>query len=390
VADTVWDELFEDLDDDAFRDIVGKNLAEGAYRLHQISPAEYVSRCRQEWRACGTDEVYAMKILVDKKFDASQPNALTDLEVGFEVTDLVKEPDEDLYCVAIGLIRPDGTLVGAPPDYDQRPPLQGRQALVLAVDSDIPSEEPETPSVATHIICLFDVLGFSDRLAREGLPAIQALYDKLIETALKPHVGNLWTPFLASIGPSTYHPGLFWLPLRFAYFSDSILLWAPAHPNCIGPFLDRCLNVFCEALNLGAPLRGAIAAGDLVLHQQASFYLGQPLVEAARLEQAQEWIGVSLGVSVRSEDLRLPFSPLQVMIWDSPMKPGREELLSGIVLDWPRRWRELHPETSAEGTILTLRKEGFERYYDNAVTFVRHSDANADWFLAAMPPVEDG
>ena len=140
---------------------------------------------------------------------------------------------------------------------------------------------------------------------------------------------------------------------------------------------------------MGAPLRGAIAAGELVLHQRASFYLGQPLVEAARLEQAQEWIGVSLGVSVRSEDLRLPFSPLQVMIWDTPVKPGREELLSGVVLDWPRRWRELHPEKTAEETVLTLRKEGFERYYDNAVTFIQHSDANADWFLAAMPPVKD-
>jgi len=285
----------------------------------------------------------------------------------------------------MGLIRPDGSLVGASPDYDKRPTSpKGRRGLAVALESDIPTKEPDEPQVSSHFICLFDVLGFSDRLRVDGIAAVQALYDRLIKVALKAHVAtNLWTPFLQPIGHRAFSPGLFWLPLRFAYFSDSILLWAPCHPELLSPFLDRCMNVFCEALDLGIPLRGAIAAGDLILHRKASYYLGLPLVEAVKLEMAQNWLGVVLGVSVRSERLQLPFSPLQVILRDAPVKAGNRDLLSGLVLDWPRRWRELHPGQSAQLKIEAIRAPEFGQYYDNAIEFVRYSDANPNWFMDA-------
>lgn len=385
VTDQEWNEIFKVDDEEEFVRIVRTNLANGAHLLHQIAAEEYVRRCRNEWAACETDEVYSAKLLIDRKLLDSKPSPFERLTGDLDRVDLYDEPDEDPYCIAMGLIRPDGSLVGAPPDYDKRRTRpKGRHGLAVALESDFPYEEPEEPQVASHLICLFDVLGFSDRLEQDGIGAVKALYDRLIEVALKPHAANkLWTPFLQPLGDRSFCPGIFWLPLRYAYFSDTILLWVPCHPECLGPFLDRCLNVFCEALKLGIPLRGAISAGDLILHKKANYYLGLPLVEAVKLEKAQNWLGVVLGVSVRSERLQLPFSPLQVILRDAPVKAGNRDLLSGLALDWPRRWRELYSGQSAQLKIEAIRAPEFGQYYDNAIEFVRYSDANPNWFMDA-------
>lgn len=85
------------------------------------------------------------------------------------------------------------------------------------------------------------------------------------------------------------------LPVRHAHFSDTILLWVPLVQHFIAPFLARCADMVSEALQMGLPLRGAITAGKAVMHSRTGTFIGEPLVEAARLEQAQNWLGVSLG-----------------------------------------------------------------------------------------------
>jgi hypothetical protein len=87
---------------------------------------------------------------------------------------------------------------------------------------------------------------------------------------------------------------LFPLPARYAYFSDTILLWVPLEQLCVAPFILRCLDLAREALNKGIPLHGASAIGKAVMHKASSTFIGQPLVEAARLEAALQWVGVAL------------------------------------------------------------------------------------------------
>jgi hypothetical protein len=153
----------------------------------------------------------------------------------------------------------------------------------------------------------------------------------------------------------------------------------------VAPFLSRCSSVLCEALKLGVPLRGAITAGQLILHKKTNTFLGLELVEAARLEKAQDWLGVALGASVRSEQLRIPFDPRLIRLYQPPLKTGTEELFSGLVLDWPQRWHELHGSTVADA-VEALRTPGFDMYYDNAKMFIEQSEADPEWFLRAAPP----
>ncbi len=68
------------------------------------------------------------------------------------------------------------------------------------------------------------------------------------------------------------------------------------------------------------------------------------------------------------------------MLWNAPIKKGYDDLLSDIVLDWPRRWREIHGKSPSD-VINHLRVAGFEKYYDNADRFAQYSSENENWFL---------
>jgi hypothetical protein len=67
--------------------------------------------------------------------------------------------------------------------------------------------------------------------------------------------------------------------------------------------MARCADMVCEALKMGLPLRGALAVGKAVMHSRTGTFVGAPVVEAAKLEQSQDWLGVSLGPSMLAVDV---------------------------------------------------------------------------------------
>jgi hypothetical protein len=207
-------------------------------------------------------------------------------------------------------------------------------------------------------------------------------YQQLIHNTFVPSVGEDKLSLARGMFAGEMRTGYLKLPIRYAYFSDTVLMWTPFHNAFVGTFLDRCSAVFCNAILAGLPLRGAVSVGPLVLHKQSSTFLGEPLVEAARLEAAQDAIGVALGKSVRS----ISFPPDRIMKYDPPVKPGREMYLSGLVLDWARFWRDFR-EGSAIDQLLALRSPNFEKYYDNAIAFAQHSDENRDWITVELERV---
>jgi len=169
-----------------------------------------------------------------------------------------------------------------------------------------------------------------------------------------------------------------------AYFSDSLLLWVPYHPSHVEQFLRRCSAVFCAALAEGLPIRGAISAGRAVLDKKRGIYLGPALVEAVHLESESDWIGICLAASWKSESLRIPVPPDCVFIYEPPMKVEGSLLSSGLVLDWPRVWRETRHD-SALRFLEELRRpdlpDALKARYDAATAFWFHSEQNQDWCL---------
>lgn len=230
------------------------------------------------------------------------------------------------------------------------------------------------------LIALFDVLGFSDRIGRSSLDKIHAQYRDLIAVAARQgsHVFLDARP----AGDGTSVPYLGYMQLEQDFFSDTILLWSPYHPEQVIPFLNVCSLFMCETLETGLPLRGAISLGKAVMDKAERTYIGPPLVEAARVEKAQEWIGVSFGPSFRSRP-DVPFRADLVRMYKKHGKPGTEALLPGLVLDWPRTWRRLHRASAiplVEKLSYDRSSEERHEYYRQTIDFIRVSDENPDWW----------
>jgi hypothetical protein len=175
-----------------------------------------------------------------------------------------------------------------------------------------------------------------------------------------------------------------WLPIQAAHFSDSLLLWVHYHPGHVEEFLARCSRVFCKALDLGIPLRGAVTVGDAVLDNGANIFLGKPLVEAARLESKQDWVGVALGASFKDESLRVPVPPEKIRIHTPPLKDGASHLFSDLVLDWPRVWNAEYSSSAIEKLehlATSAPTDALRGRYSAACTFYEASTQSPDWFI---------
>jgi hypothetical protein len=163
------------------------------------------------------------------------------------------------------------------------------------------------------------------------------------------------------------------LPVSHAHFSDTILLWVPLVQHFIDPFLARCADMVCEALKLGIPLRGAVAVGPAVMHARTGTFVGSPVVEAAKLEQSQDWLGVSLGPSMLAADVSSEFDPTLVIPYPVPVKKQRERVYAELALDWPNRFRSRFGTDPLEAIRAIDTSPSHHIYYVNAIKFAEFS-----------------
>jgi hypothetical protein len=198
-----------------------------------------------------------------------------------------------------------------------------------------------------YAFALFDVLGFEKKIGSPGRPgliglhAVEALYRELAKVitvqnrSVKP-----WHEFMrAANGSPSGTPigtgdGDFFVPSDVfgMYVSDSFAYWADRnyplsaytitmrtsddeehpgfewnkHPIPPDSFLELCNEAICRSVELGLPLRGAISCGQAAIRPREGIFLGEPIVEAARMESAQDFIGVSFGKTYAESGLIEP------------------------------------------------------------------------------------
>lgn len=369
------DSLFIASDSPEFRENVDLLLARGAANLRSLEPIEYVKQCRRLWKKVKTDKLYSRKILMDEIFSGDSAEFY---DVAF--ADIHVETDAS------------GTQWKEPKEYlARRKPLgPHRREVIFVYPTGALRPEADQPEASVQLIALFDIIGFESKFEqliselgdKLGLEKMHMNYQELIHKRFVPSVAVDKYSIAAGMFAGQLREGYLKLPIRYAYFSDTLLMWAPFHNAFVGTFLDRCSSLFCNALEAGLPLRGAISVGDVILHNKTNTYLGKPFIEAARLEKAQDALGVALCESVRS----ISFPPDRVMRYDppiKPLKPKEKSPLSGLVLDWPRFWSDFLSGTPVD-KLRELRVPDFAMYYDNAIDFVHHSENNRDWFIKEL------
>lgn len=373
-AEVHLEEFFTPDDEPAFVQLTTGHLQKGAAAKRGITRGEYVSLARGVWASCETDDVYAVKLLIDPQVaedSASFPQEYTSSGKPF--------------CALVARIDNSGGLVDAPQGYNPPSfPAVYLAHVVIGSNSEGTSPDPSTPG--DYIFAFLDVLGFEALLTSIGLAELIRRYEQLLAEALVPQSeAHPWSLASTTVA-GELAPGLMWLPIQTAYFSDSLLLWVNYNPAHVEEFLNRVASVFCQALALGLPIRGAISVGTSRLDKENGIFLGAPLVEAVRLESKSDWIGISLCASWKRETHPIPVPPDSVFVYTPPLKEGGAALFSGLVLDWPRVWRESRHEAATK-YLEELRTPELPAHlkarYDAAVTFYEYSAANQNWGLPA-------
>lgn len=250
-----------------------------------------------------------------------------------------------------------------------------------------------------YLVGLFDILGFERKLASVGLAKMLAHYEALIESVKyrKEHERRVFIDMNFKESPYWSAEGdvSIFSKTHGAYASDSMLLWAnrtwpearakstedfkrlskdPAsgwqyHPIPCDNFLEVCNELVCHGLEVGLPLRGAVSMGEAVLDQDRNIFLGQPIVDAARLEHGQRFIGASL--CKRFEEQTIPRRFL--IHFEKHLKEECKNESGGFVLDWPRHWRR----TRTKNLVRIIEAMNVDRryapYYENTLDLIAAS-----------------
>jgi hypothetical protein len=229
-----------------------------------------------------------------------------------------------------------------------------------------------------QVVCLLDVLGFESLLKKHGLSGIHAKYAKLIDYVKEQKGGIDLVPTpdgQVAVG---------WLVIGNAYFSDSLLFWTNYSKMALPSFTHCIAEAICFGLEIELPLRGAIAVGEAILDADKGVFLGTPLVEVARTERLQQWIGASFGPSFSQPGFNEGFYLHTILPYKSQYKDRENVFATGMAVDWPRRWRE----GRKSDVLLTLEAldhdPQFSEYYKRTEKFIHFSAANHDWFRGKM------
>jgi hypothetical protein len=266
----------------------------------------------------------------------------------------------------------------------------------------------KNPVVARpYAVGIFDVLGFKNRFEKLGLKEITARYAALIDIVAKrdEHFAEMksFFPHLKE-GPYWCAGGEIMLSTKVhaAYASDTFLVWAnytwtESHvrkkdeldklskdsmhdwlfqPIPCDAFLETCNELMCRSLQVGLPLRGALAVGDAVLDKERNIFLGQPIIDANLLEHGQRFIGAGMCPSFADQTIPKRFS----LPFSQQLKKVAAEEASGLVLDWPRHWRNTRPIDLKQVVMSMDTDDAFSDYYQNTLASIEQSDALAKDF----------
>lgn len=164
------------------------------------------------------------------------------------------------------------------------------------------------------------------------------------------------------------------LDVQHDSFSDTALMWAIFDRARFWTFCDLISEFFCIALKNGIPLSGGISVGEAHMDKNKSIYVGRPMAEVNRVEKAQQWIGVSFGPSFMQEPFIHLFRKEHVLKFSEHRKPGKTGDVSTLVLDWPRKWREMYSESPIKKLHSLNRDSSHSKYYELAIKLCEKSE----------------
>lgn len=237
-------------------------------------------------------------------------------------------------------------------------------------------------------LAFFDILGTSEKIRCGQYEKVYSFYSYMVNLCAEEQIPISFSglPGYSNVDADMVID----FPLKHAFFSDTFIIWVEIWNEfgmSLQGFYEKCMHVFTEAINRGIPLRGAISRGKAIMDEENKLYLGQPIVEAARAEAAQNWMGIGLTrscqeASISEAWLLLPYSE---HIKKDYIKKGKDILFTDCALDWPKYWRNTQDKDVIPIINAMNDDPAFSSYYDNAIKFVNYSKENDNFWKDKIP-----
>lgn len=203
--------------------------------------------------------------------------------------------------------------------------------------------------VASRYLAVCDVLGFTNSVASQPVWELADRYRRLVDETKRSCAG-----LIPDADPTLgRQPSWAREKLGHAVFSDTLFLWsAPMHRRTDNKsrslnwmkgfyFFTTIKNLIAYALLQDLPLRGGIAFGESLIDPARHIYIGQPIIEAYRTEQRQEWMGVALHPSCLDAPNPDWYDPNDDSVLVEYPVPTKAEV-RGPALQWSIDWAA-HP-----------------------------------------------
>lgn len=222
-----------------------------------------------------------------------------------------------------------------------------------------------------------DILGMSDLVSRNLDEAWGMLSDLV---AVRDHVNTLALEFTDTGDTVTIRDAI-----KIVTFSDTIILFTKTNSQSeLRAMIVLVAEMFHKAIVSCVPVRVGISLGKFYFNDLKSMYAGPALIEAYRVGERSQWLGISLADSVKDAaiELRMASKNSEVVVnWDIPCKTGN---INGCAVNWPALFAHdlrVAPPISPEGFYAAFHSisgpydelpNSVKSKYINTVDFMNH------------------
>lgn len=124
--------------------------------------------------------------------------------------------------------------------------------------------------------------------------------------------------------------------IKIVTFSDTIVLYTKTHSQSeLRTMIVLVTEMFHKAIVSCVPVRVGISLGIFYFNDSKSMYAGPALIEAYRVGERSQWLGISLADSVKDAAIELKMTRKNseiIVNWDIPCNTG---IINGYAINWP-------------------------------------------------------
>lgn len=203
------------------------------------------------------------------------------------------------------------------------------------------------PQLRNRIVAFVDILGASQAALSGQTANLVGNIFRLKRTMQWTHRIHVCNPD-GTTGKQEFRPGI-------VQFSDCLLLWSEPldglsteqFVRVVGSFMWNLCTEMGRLLLADVPFRAGVSEGPVFIDPELNIYAGRPIVEAAKLEASQNWLGVAMLFADKPD--RLIHRPDQIFV------AGDHSIFEHyVVLDVPVPMKNDKPTLSSDQSVVAL------------------------------------